>query len=85
MKQVLSQRYFDPFESDQCMADFCEVNSDEFDQWFAENANHPAKKIHYELSFCEAHESRFMEYAYNWKAQHDICAAEHAYDSNKER
>lgn len=57
---------YDPWEDKQCIAYFCEKNSDEFDQWFHENANHPAKKEHYELDFCEANAGRYLDFASNY-------------------
>jgi hypothetical protein len=60
---TLNNSDYDPYEDTQCIAFFCEERSDDFDLWFAEHANHPAKKEHYELAYCESHEHAFLEFA----------------------
>ena len=82
---------YDPWEDKQVQCDYCEENSLDFDLWFAENANHPAKKENYELNYCEANSFDFLKFVakYNndsWQILQDESEAEgeSRYEFNKE-
>lgn len=79
---------YNPWDDKQCQADYCEENSTDFDYWIADN--HPSdyrtsSMEKYELSYCEACEHDFLEFAANYEESLELDQADDDNEALKEK
>ena len=78
---------YNPWTDKQCQADYCNKNYSDFDQWIAENHPSDYRTNHekFELSYCEANESDFLEFAANYDEDLELEQADKDNEALKER
>lgn len=78
---------YNPWEDENCQAEFVEQNASDFDYWLAEKGIDPrfCKQSDYHLSYCEIHENDFLEFASNFEEELKLEKADSDNEALEER